>query len=91
MKNKILAISFAVVLMAIAGSAATLSYFTDTSEVVNSFTIGSVDTTLFRWHAAVEGSSYDKASAERLNRVYDEWLARTENILVGGKKINFMP
>ena len=77
--------------MAIAGSAATLSYFTDTSEVVNSFTIGSVDTTLFRWHDAVGGSSYDKASAERLNRVYDEWLARTENILVGGKKINFMP
>ena len=91
MKQKVLALALAAIFLGVAGSTVTLSYFTDTSEATNNFTVGNVDVTLFRWHDDVPYESYDKTSANRLNTVYDEWLGRSENILQANKKITLKP
>ncbi len=91
MKKKIFLLSLAAIMIIAANSSLTLSYFTDSSVVINSFTVGNVDTEVFRWHDPVNETYYSKESAQRLNTVYDEWLGRSENIVVAGKNINMMP
>ena len=91
MKKKIHLVSLATIMVIIANSSLTLSYFTDSSVVVNSFTVGNVETEVFRWHSAVDDTYYSQASAQRLNTVYEEWLGRAENIVEAGKHINMMP
>ena len=46
MKKKILAVSLVVSLVAVAALGVTLAYFTDTSTVANTFTLGNIDITL---------------------------------------------
>ena len=91
MKKKILIASLAIIAVLSATSSLTLSYFTDSSVVINNFTVGNVDVEAFRWHEANDYEVYSKESAQRLNKVYDEWLGRSENIVVAGKQINMMP
>ena len=91
MKKKILIVSLAIIMLGVAGSMTTLSYFTDTSEVTNQFLVGNTDITLFRWHSDITSTYYNKAMSEQLNTSYEEWLGTSANILVAGKQIAMKP
>lgn len=91
MKKKILLVSLVAFMLIAANSSLTLSYFSDTSTVINNFTVGNADVEVFRWHDPVEYTTYSKENAQRLNTVYNEWLGRSENIVEAGKQISMMP
>ena len=84
MKRKVLAIALAIICMSVAGSAVTLSYFTDTSEVTNNFTIGTTDIQFFRWYSPI-ARFYNSEEAPGVNERYENWLGASSNMLVGGK------
>ena len=91
MKKKIFAIALAAVFFGISSSALTLSYFTDSDEVVNNFTIGNVKTKLFRYHTEVTSVTYNEGMANNLNAGYEEWLGLSSNIVEAGKNISMKP
>ncbi len=91
MKKKIFAIALAAVFFGISNSALTLSYFTDSDEVVNNFTIGNVKTKLFRYHTEVTSVTYNEGMANNLNAGYEEWLGLPSNIVEAGKNISMKP
>ncbi len=90
MKRKIFIIATAVILFGITGSASTLSYFTDTSEVTNVFTVGNADIELFRWYSPIS-RYYNKEEAPGVNERYESWLSASSNMLVGGKSVAIYP
>lgn len=91
MKKKIFAIALTAVFFGISSSALTLSYFTDSDEVVNNFTIGNVKTKLFRYHTEVTSVTYNEGMANNLNAGYEEWLGLPSNIVEAGKNISMKP
>ena len=90
MKRKVLAIALAIICLGVAGSTATLSYFTDTSEVTNNFTIGTTDIQFFRWYSPI-ARFYNSEEAPGVNERYENWLGASSNMLVGGKSVPLYP
>ncbi len=91
MKHKILAIALAVIAMATTSSTLSLSYFTDSSTVINKFTIGSTDVQLFRYYTDLIGSRYSAENAAWVDGLYENWLADASQVMQGGKDIAFRP
>lgn len=90
MKQKVLAVALAIICMSVAGSAVTLSYFTDTSGVTNNFTVGNADIEFFRWYSPI-ARYYNSAEAPGVNERYESWLSASSNMLVGGKSVALYP
>ncbi|MCR5572543.1 MAG: SipW-dependent-type signal peptide-containing protein [Candidatus Saccharibacteria bacterium] len=90
MKQKVLTVAFAVIMLGVTGSVTTLSYFTDTSEATNNFTVGNVDVQFFRWYSPI-ARFYNAEEAPGVNQRYDDWLGAKSNMLIGGKSINLYP
>ena len=70
MKQKVLIVALAAVCLAVTGSTVTLSYFTDTSEVTNSFSIGKTDVEFFRWYSPIS-RYYNSDEAPGVNQRYE--------------------
>ena len=87
MKQKVLIVALAAVCLAVTGSTVTLSYFTDTSEVTNSFSIGKTDVEFFRWYSPIS-RYYNSDEAPGVNQRYENWLSASSNMLVGGKSVS---
>ena len=90
MKQKVLIVALAAVCLAVTGSTVTLSYFTDTSEVTNSFSIGKTDVEFFRWYSPIS-RYYNSDEAPGVNQRYEDWLSASSNMLVGGKSVALYP
>ncbi len=90
MKGKILVLSLAVLALSIAGSATTLSYFTDSDSSTASFTVGKVKirtitTSIPRSETLADGSSLVHTDAELISNSlgYQEYLSE--------KCVNLLP
>ena len=59
MKKKIIALSVAFVLVAVAAIGATLAYFTDTETKTNTFTVGGVDIEIIEQQRTDDGSALE--------------------------------
>lgn len=90
MKKKILTAALAVIMLGVTGSTTTLSYFTDTSEVTNNFSVGKTDIQFFRWYSPI-ARFYDANEAPGVNQRYEDWLSASSNMLVGGKSVALYP
>ena len=90
MKQKVLAVALAAICLGVAGSTATLSYFTDTSEVTNNFSVGNADIQFFRWYSPI-ARFYNADEAPGVNQRYESWLSAKSNMLVGGKSVALYP
>jgi predicted ribosomally synthesized peptide with SipW-like signal peptide len=90
MKKKILTVALAVIMLGVTGSTTTLSYFTDTSEVTNNFSVGKTDIQFFRWYSPIT-RFYDANEAPGVNQRYENWLSASSNMLVGGKSVALYP
>lgn len=90
MKKKIVTVALAVIMLGVTGSTTTLSYFTDTSEVTNNFSVGKTDIQFFRWYSPI-ARFYDANEAPGVNQRYESWLSASSNMLVGGKSVALYP
>ena len=90
MKKKIVTVALAVIMLGVTGSTTTLSYFTDTSEVTNNFSVGKTDIQFFRWYSPI-ARFYDANEAPGVNQRYENWLSVSSNMLVGGKSVALYP